>query len=115
MRRHNEWQRGTEANMRRSPKLGRGGATRGGKANHVTTWAEPNTKMGETVRTTRARGDGSRSCKRREHGIGTKLVAWFTVHECKRNKLKLLEEATGVLTVETTLSNCRQICVCYWG
>ncbi|GFV68883.1 hypothetical protein TNCV_1985471 [Trichonephila clavipes] len=29
---HNEWRRGTEANMR-SPKMGRGGATRGGKAN----------------------------------------------------------------------------------
>ncbi|GFU97246.1 hypothetical protein TNCV_5004281 [Trichonephila clavipes] len=44
--------RGTEANMRKKPKTGEGGATRGGKANQDATWAEPNTKLGETVRTT---------------------------------------------------------------
>ncbi|GFW97107.1 hypothetical protein TNCV_2697291 [Trichonephila clavipes] len=48
----NVWRRGTEANIREAQKMGRGGATRGGKANQDATWAEPNTKMGEMVRTT---------------------------------------------------------------
>ncbi|GFV92249.1 hypothetical protein TNCV_3951041 [Trichonephila clavipes] len=69
--------RGTEANMREKPKTGEGaGGTRGGKANQDATWAEPNTKLGETVRTTKNDTDEERTeagaTKRREQGIGTK-------------------------------------------
>ncbi|GFV85339.1 hypothetical protein TNCV_929681 [Trichonephila clavipes] len=120
----NEWQRGTEANMRKKPKTGEGRATRGGKANQDATWAEPNTKLGETVRTTNDTDESGRKQELQKKGTRnrnkTRLV-WFTVHECMRNRLKLQEEGEGeswlrgFKRVETTLSNCRQICVCYWG
>ncbi|GFV20642.1 hypothetical protein TNCV_776871 [Trichonephila clavipes] len=76
----NEWRRGTEANMRRSPKLGRGGATRGGKANQDATWAEPNTKMGEAVRTTNDTDESGRKQELQKKGTWNRNKTSSMVH-----------------------------------
>ncbi|GFT44551.1 hypothetical protein TNCV_2808051 [Trichonephila clavipes] len=79
-------ERGTEADMRRNPKKGRGGATRGGKANQDATWAEPNTNLGETGQNDERHWREQELKKK--NGIGTKQAVWFTVQECIEIRLK---------------------------
>ncbi|GFW49094.1 putative RNA-directed DNA polymerase from transposon X-element [Trichonephila clavipes] len=101
----NEWQRGTEANMRKKPKIGEGrdnkrrqsqsGRDVGG-AKHETGRNGQNDK-----RHGRERTEAGAAKEGNKESEQNKLV-WFTVHECMRNRLKLLEErgrrelATGV-------------------
>ncbi|GFV23919.1 hypothetical protein TNCV_272821 [Trichonephila clavipes] len=76
----NEWQRGTEANMRKKPKTGEG---RGNKRRQ----SQSGRDVGGAKHETGRNGQNKESEQ-------NKLV-WFTVHECMRNRLKLLEEGEG--------------------
>ncbi|GFW04403.1 hypothetical protein TNCV_877731 [Trichonephila clavipes] len=68
--------------MRKKPKTGEG---RGNKRRQSQSGRDVGGAKHETGRNGQNDTDGSRSCKRREQGIGTKQISM--VHECMRNRL----------------------------